>query len=48
MLRADEFGGLFYSGYLWGKYSGSSPWKTGALLTAVGGVLVVIAIPLGG
>jgi hypothetical protein len=39
---------LFYSGYLWGKYSGSNPWKTGLLLLVIGAVLVLIAIPLGG
>ena len=39
---------LFYTGYLWGKHSGSNPWKTGLLLLVMGVVLVLIAIPLGG
>lgn len=39
---------LFYSGYEWGKYTGTNPWKTGLLLLAVGGILVAIAIPFGG
>ncbi len=43
-----SFGVLFYAGYSWGKYSGSSPWKTGLFLTAMGAFLVMIAIPLGG
>ena len=39
---------LFIAGYRWGRYSGSSPWKTGAALAAVCAVMVLIAIPLGG
>jgi hypothetical protein len=39
---------LFYSGYQWGKYSGTNPWKTGLLLLCIGVLLVMIAIPLGG
>lgn len=39
---------LFYSGYEWGKYTGTNPWKTGLLLLAVGVLLVAIAIPFGG
>jgi hypothetical protein len=39
---------LFYTGYQWGKYSGSSPWKTGLLLFAIGAILALIAILLGG
>lgn len=39
---------LFYAGYHWGKYSGTSPFKTGILLFIIGGILALIAIPLGG
>ncbi len=39
---------LFYAGYQWGRHTGSSPWKTGLLLVAVGVLMVSIAIPLGG
>lgn len=39
---------LFISGYNWGNYTGANPWKTGLLLIAVAGVIVLIAIPLGG
>jgi VIT1/CCC1 family predicted Fe2+/Mn2+ transporter len=41
-------GVLFLTGYQWGKYSGSDPWKTGLLLAAIGVALAAIAIPLGG
>jgi len=50
-IRASNvvsFAVLFYSGYEWGKYTGSNPWKTGLLLLAVGVLLVAIAIPFGG
>lgn len=43
-----SFGVLFYSGYEWGKYTGTNPWKTGLLLVFVGVLLVAIAIPFGG
>ena len=39
---------LFLTGYRWGVYSGSNPWKTGGLLAGICGVMVLIAIPLGG
>lgn len=39
---------LFYSGYEWGKYTGTNSIKTGLLLLAVGMLLVAIAIPFGG
>lgn len=39
---------LFIVGYRWGVYTGTNPWKTGLLLTAVALLLVLIAIPLGG
>lgn len=39
---------LFYSGYEWGKYTGTNPVKTGLLLVLVGALLVAIAIPFGG
>jgi VIT1/CCC1 family predicted Fe2+/Mn2+ transporter len=50
-LRASNivsFVVLFYTGYQWGKYSGSNPWKMGLLLFVIGAVLAFIAIPLGG
>jgi hypothetical protein len=50
-LRASNLvsiGVLFVSGYQWGKYSDSSPLKTGLLLAAIGLGLAAIAIPLGG
>lgn len=43
-----SFAMLFYTGYQWGKYSGSPPWKMGLLLFAIGAILALIAIPLGG
>lgn len=43
-----SFGVLFYSGYEWGKYTGTSRIKTGLVLVAVGVLLVAIAIPFGG
>ncbi|MFN3981916.1 MAG: hypothetical protein ACK4SA_16190 [Caldilinea sp.] len=39
---------LFIYGYQWGRHTGASPWKTGFLLAAIGAVMVLIAIPLGG
>jgi len=39
---------LFYSGYEWGKYTGTNPLRTGLVLVAVGVLLVAIAIPFGG
>lgn len=43
-----SFAVLFYTGYQWGRYSGSNPWKLGLLLFLIGAVLALIAIPLGG
>ncbi len=43
-----SFGVLFYSGYEWGKYTGTHRIKTGLVLVAVGVLLVAIAIPFGG
>lgn len=43
-----SFAVLFYAGYNWGRYTGSSPWRTGLTLVALGVVMVAIAIPLGG
>lgn len=43
-----SFAMLFYAGYEWGKYTNTSPWKTGLILVGVGVLLVAIAIPLGG
>jgi VIT1/CCC1 family predicted Fe2+/Mn2+ transporter len=39
---------LFYFGYRWANYSGSSPIKTGLLLAGLGLAMVIVAIPLGG
>jgi hypothetical protein len=39
---------LFLLGYRWGSMVGSNPWKIGAILTLVGGVLVGVTILLGG
>lgn len=39
---------LFVAGHEWGRYTGMSSWKTGLLVTAVGALLVAVAIPLGG
>ena len=39
---------LFMSGYHWGKYTGSNPWGLGLLLAAIGAMMVLIAILLGG
>jgi hypothetical protein len=43
-----SFGVLFYAGYEWGKYTGTSRIKTGLVLVGVGMLLVAIAIPFGG
>jgi hypothetical protein len=39
---------LFITGYQWGRYAGAHPLKTGASVAAISGVMVLIAIPLGG
>ena len=39
---------LFLVGHRWAKFTGGSPWLTGLALTLVGGVLVAIAVALGG
>jgi hypothetical protein len=39
---------LFVTGYQWGRYAGANPWKTGASVAAISGVMVLIALPLGG
>jgi hypothetical protein len=39
---------LFLAGFYWGRYTGTSTWKTGLILAGIAGVLVLIAIPLGG
>lgn len=39
---------LFALGYRWGQYTGANPWKIGVLLAAVGLIMVLVAIPLGG
>lgn len=50
-IRASNvvsFAVLFYSGYEWGKYTGTNPLRTGLVLVSVGVLLVAIAIPFGG
>lgn len=39
---------LFVIGFLWGRHVGARPLLAGALIMAIGVVLVLIAIPLGG
>jgi VIT1/CCC1 family predicted Fe2+/Mn2+ transporter len=39
---------LFIAGFLWGRYAGTSPWKTGLLITSIGMILVLIAFLLEG
>jgi len=39
---------LFVSGFLWGRYAGTSPWKTGLLIMSIAMILVLIAFLLGG
>lgn len=39
---------LFWAGYSWGKYTQTNPWRTGVLLVAVGLMMVLIALFLGG
>ena len=50
-LRASNFvsfGVLFYTGYQWGRYSGTNPWRMGLTLVIVGLALALIAISMGG
>ncbi len=39
---------LFLLGFRWGRIVGANPWKIGAVLTTVGGILVAVTILLGG
>jgi hypothetical protein len=39
---------LFSAGWLLGRYAGAKPWFVGALMAALGAVLVVITVALGG
>jgi len=39
---------LFLVGYRWAQYTNSRPWITGLAMLASGGVLVAVAIALGG
>jgi hypothetical protein len=39
---------LFSCGYLYGRYAGIQPWRTGIAMVAVGATLVGVAIALGG
>ncbi|MFN8533302.1 MAG: hypothetical protein U0556_07125 [Dehalococcoidia bacterium] len=50
-IRASNvvsFAMLFWAGYRWGQYTGSNPWKIGLLLVAMGALMLLVAIPLGG
>ncbi len=50
-LRASNlvsFAVLFYTGYQWGRYSGTNPWKMGLTLMTVGAMLALIALLMGG
>lgn len=42
------FAMLYWMGFRWGKYTGTTPWQVGLLLLFVGVLMVGIAIPLGG
>ena len=49
-LRASNlvsFAVLFYTGYQWGRYSGTNPWKMGLTLLLVGAALALIALLMG-
>jgi hypothetical protein len=39
---------IYFVGHRWAKFTGGSPWLMGLSLTLVGGVLVAVAIALGG
>jgi VIT family len=39
---------LFSCGYLYGRYAGIQPWRTGIAMVAIGGALVGVAFALGG
>jgi len=39
---------LFISGFRWGKYTGTNPWKTGLLIMSVAVILVLVAFFLEG
>jgi hypothetical protein len=39
---------LFLCGYAFGRYAGLAPWPTGLSTVVVGGMLVGIAVALGG
>jgi VIT1/CCC1 family predicted Fe2+/Mn2+ transporter len=39
---------LFIVGYRWARHTNANPWLAGLAVTALGVVLVAIAIPLGG
>jgi VIT1/CCC1 family predicted Fe2+/Mn2+ transporter len=43
-----SFAMLFAAGYSWGLHTGSSPWRSGLVLVAVGALMVAVALPLGG
>lgn len=46
--NAVSFVVLFAAGYNWGRYTGTSPWRTGLLLVSFAIAMVAIALPLGG
>jgi hypothetical protein len=50
-LRASNallLGILFFAGYWWARYTGFNSWAAASGLTALGIVLVIVAIALGG
>jgi hypothetical protein len=46
--NAIAIGMLFLSGYVFGRYSGDSPWKMGLAMVALGSAMVGLTIALGG
>ena len=46
--NAIAIGFLFLIGYRFGHVSGSNPWRSGFAMLAVGGILVIAALVLGG
>ena len=46
--NAVAVGMLFLSGYALGRHSGTSPWKVGLAMIALGVMLVLVALALGG
>lgn len=47
-LRVSNLVALFAAGWTLGRYAGISPWLAGAVMAALGTLLVVVIIALGG